>query len=300
MKKKNITKNASLSVVILTKNRYRLLACCLYSLTQQSILPDEVIIINNGSTDKTESIIAIFSKYLPIKHLNSTTNGFPNLYNLGIKSATKPLLSFLDDDCYAQKNWCKNILNAHSNNMNCIIQGMSYSYPMNNIFASIMGDHYKNWLEHNTVDGKLTVIDNKNVSGPTKIWKKFKFNSLAHQGAEDIELGKRFLLAKVPIFLKKDIAALHRERSTFNQFLTQHFRIAQSEKTIDNYLQNNKIGTFNKKAIKNCVSLLKRLKKHAKQLHFFNVLIELYLFLCLILIRILGYFILKKKVIKYV
>ena len=50
----------TVSVVILTKNRAKLLSRCLTSLANQTILPDEVIKIDNNSTDQSGSIIVGF------------------------------------------------------------------------------------------------------------------------------------------------------------------------------------------------------------------------------------------------
>jgi rhamnopyranosyl-N-acetylglucosaminyl-diphospho-decaprenol beta-1,3/1,4-galactofuranosyltransferase len=41
--------------VIVTFNRLSLLKKCISAVTQQSRKPDEIIVINNGSTDGTES-----------------------------------------------------------------------------------------------------------------------------------------------------------------------------------------------------------------------------------------------------
>ncbi|MCK9351779.1 MAG: glycosyltransferase family 2 protein [Candidatus Pacebacteria bacterium] len=68
---------------------------------------DEVIIVNDASTDRTEEkIIALQKKYPPIIYLKNKENrGCPATRNIGIHSAKNPLIFNLDaDDVLAKKS----------------------------------------------------------------------------------------------------------------------------------------------------------------------------------------------------
>jgi glycosyltransferase involved in cell wall biosynthesis len=95
------------SIITLTKNRAKFLEKNLKSLTGQLVKPSEIIIIDNNSTDNTQSIIKKYKKTLPLKVFKNSLSGYATLYNFGIKKANGELLCFFDDDCLAHKHWLK-------------------------------------------------------------------------------------------------------------------------------------------------------------------------------------------------
>ncbi len=90
-----------LSVIIPTKNRCYLLENLLFTITQQTLEVSlfEVIIIDNGSTDKTKEIVKNYEK--KIHSLNYFYDSTPGLHvgrHLGLKHAAGEILVYLDDD----------------------------------------------------------------------------------------------------------------------------------------------------------------------------------------------------------
>jgi glycosyltransferase involved in cell wall biosynthesis len=83
------------SVVIPTYNRCHLLARALHSVVAECDESDEVIVVDDASTDNTAEVVAGFSSvtYLRMEH-----GGAGKARNLGIRFSTNPLLSFLDSD----------------------------------------------------------------------------------------------------------------------------------------------------------------------------------------------------------
>ncbi len=96
------------SIIIPAYNEEIFLPACLESIKQQSLPADqfEVIVIDNGSTDKTRSI-AEGSGATVIVDEQSNVSG---LRNLGAKQAAGSVLAFIDADCTASKNWLNSAL----------------------------------------------------------------------------------------------------------------------------------------------------------------------------------------------
>jgi len=89
--------NPLVSIVVPTYNRAALLARSLDSLLGQTYENTEIIVVNDGSTDATDQVIA---PYLDkVKYLKQPNRGSPSAMNAGIKEARgKYIWVFADDD----------------------------------------------------------------------------------------------------------------------------------------------------------------------------------------------------------
>lgn len=61
----------------------------------------EVIIVDNGSVDKTLEIVKLY----PVKILENQIKNVSGLRNLGAKKATGDILAFVDADCIVARDW---------------------------------------------------------------------------------------------------------------------------------------------------------------------------------------------------
>jgi glycosyltransferase involved in cell wall biosynthesis len=86
----------SVSVIIPTYNRAGVLPRALDSVISQSHAADEIIVVDDGSTDETEAVIR--SAYLDITYLKQNNLGVSAARNLGIRHATGDWIALLDSD----------------------------------------------------------------------------------------------------------------------------------------------------------------------------------------------------------
>jgi len=86
----------SISVIIPSFNRAHLLRRALTSVYAQTLPVDEVIVIDDGSTDETQTIVA---HYFPqVTYIYQPNQGVSAARNTGIKQAKGQWLAFLDSD----------------------------------------------------------------------------------------------------------------------------------------------------------------------------------------------------------
>jgi len=117
-----------ISVIISTFNRARFLPGCFESIKSQTLNKDEfeVVLIDNNCTDNTAQISKDFSednKDIKFKYFIETNQGLSFARNRGIKESSGDLVTFLDDDAYADNNFLKEIFVFMEKNQNVASAG---------------------------------------------------------------------------------------------------------------------------------------------------------------------------------
>lgn len=90
----------SITVVIPARNNARSILATLTSVEWQSIVVDRVIVVDDGSTDATRSVVSSFASasHLRIDLLDGAGAGAGAARNIGINAADTDLIAFLDAD----------------------------------------------------------------------------------------------------------------------------------------------------------------------------------------------------------
>jgi glycosyltransferase involved in cell wall biosynthesis len=84
-----------ISVIIPSYNHARSLPGCLTSLAAQTLLPYEIIVVDDGSTDNTQHVL---SAYPAITVITQPNSGAPTARNNGFAHSTGEFVLFADAD----------------------------------------------------------------------------------------------------------------------------------------------------------------------------------------------------------
>ena len=96
-----------ISLIIPCYNTETTIEKCLESVISQSYQNLEIIIIDDGSTDKTSAIIKQFQeKNSRIILINQENSGVSKARNQGIKMASGDYICFVDSDDWVEENYC--------------------------------------------------------------------------------------------------------------------------------------------------------------------------------------------------
>jgi glycosyltransferase involved in cell wall biosynthesis len=89
------TGGSAVSVVIPTRNRARLLVRALESVIDQLDPPDEILVVDDGSTDETAAVV---ERFPGVRLIRMPPLGVSAARNRGVSIATSPFVAFLDSD----------------------------------------------------------------------------------------------------------------------------------------------------------------------------------------------------------
>lgn len=95
-----------ISIIVPVYNAEKYLKKCLDSLVNQTKKELEFILINDGSTDKSEEIIKTY-KDKRIKYFKNKNQGIGKTRNFGIEKSSGKYLMFLDSDDYFSNDACE-------------------------------------------------------------------------------------------------------------------------------------------------------------------------------------------------
>jgi glycosyltransferase involved in cell wall biosynthesis len=93
------SEDAAVDVIVPVRNRPRLIRTCLESVRAQTLQPNTVIVVDDGSTDDTPEVLAEYAQHwTKLRVISSKHRGPAHARNLGLAASQAPLVAFLDSD----------------------------------------------------------------------------------------------------------------------------------------------------------------------------------------------------------
>lgn len=108
----------TITVCISTKDRPLQLKGCVLSILKNSVLPDKIIIVNEGHI--LDNNLIPRSSTSKIELINHPMSNLSKGRNLAIKNAISDIVSFTDDDCIVDSLWIQKCLAAFKKNKSSI------------------------------------------------------------------------------------------------------------------------------------------------------------------------------------
>lgn len=181
-------KAVSVSIVIPVFNEQDYLETCLKSIKNQSIHADELIVVDNNSTDNSAKIA---EKFDFVRIVKEKKQGIVYARNRGFNEVKSDIIARIDADTILPKNWVKSIKDFYSDsaNQNVGLTGGCYFYNLNlpqfwGWLQSQIAFRANRWiLGHYIFYGS-------NMALPVVVWKKVR-----NQTCKDIDIHEDLDLA---------------------------------------------------------------------------------------------------------
>jgi glycosyltransferase involved in cell wall biosynthesis len=233
----------ALGIVIPTHNRSDALMQCLAHLERQTFTDFEVVVVDDGSTDSTQTQMHdyLLRSPLAIRYVCQQNAGPAKARNLGVSLLDPPLCLFLGDDIFASPTLVASHLGLHQQYpaLEVAALGLTQWSTTGQVITPFM-----RWLDEGPIqfDYKDLLAGThptwhhfytSNVSAKTELLKRFPFSEeFPFAAVEDSELGYR-LTRQCGLEIKfiPEALADHLHPTTFRQACARMIRVGYSTRT---------------------------------------------------------------------
>ncbi|MFK8068825.1 MAG: glycosyltransferase family 2 protein [Gammaproteobacteria bacterium] len=128
------------TIIIVSWNSEKLIGKCLEAISKQTIQPDDIIVIDNNSSDQSASIAEKFDNVV-VRRM-STNLGFAGGNNRVLSECSTKWVALLNPDAFPEENWLEALQTASIDNPDVIAFGsrqLSYEDPS---IVDGLGDAY--------------------------------------------------------------------------------------------------------------------------------------------------------------
>ena len=185
------------SIIVPVYNTAKYLSMCIESLINQTLKDIEIILINDGSTDNSESIIKKY-KDKRIKYISQKNEGIGKTRNLGIEKTNGEYLAFIDSDDYIEPNFCEVMYNKAIKD-ECDIVICDYYKDINERLEEVKFASFKDTnLKENP-----EIINLINLGPCNKIYKKDLFKNQKNRFVENLKYEDAPFVCRLLLSAKK-------------------------------------------------------------------------------------------------
>lgn len=195
-----------ISVIVPALNEESVIGRCLASLEQQKAPPScfEVIVVDNGSTDRTKAIARSFGGALSVTVLERSGVRISALRNCGAAMAKGEFLAFLDADCVAPRHWLQQTADLlHADDFRIV--GAQYRIPENSswVAKAWYGDLWR--MKH----GPVSYVPGGNLAISRELFLNLGGFDETIVTSEDTEFCERAAASSVPILAVPSLSVVH-------------------------------------------------------------------------------------------
>ena len=181
-------KALTLSIVIPAYNEEHHLRACLDAIAAQTERPDEVIVVDNNSTDKTATIAKSYSF---VKVVREPRQGIVYARNRGFNATHTQLIGRIDADTHLPRDWVKKVKKFYAKNehKNHLLTGGGYFY-------NVRFPRFNGWVQGQLAYRFIRLVMGfysvwgSNMVIPRQLWDEAKAETCTRTDIhEDVDLG---------------------------------------------------------------------------------------------------------------
>jgi glycosyltransferase involved in cell wall biosynthesis len=195
-----------ISVIIPTLNEEKVIGECLKALVLQKLPRDrfEVIVVDNGSVDRTLDVVRRFARCLRVTIRSLPGCHISELRNTGAREATGSFLAFLDADCIAPPHWLESAITVLKDAGDVVV-GSFYTVPENS--GWVARAWYGDMVEER--QGPVSYVPSGTLFISSRIFRELGGFDRDIETSEDFELCQRAKAAGYPVVAHSTLSTVH-------------------------------------------------------------------------------------------
>ena len=210
-----------ISIIIPAYNAEGTLNECLRSITALEWSSElEVILVNDGSTDKTAEIAASFS---PVIIIDVPHYGAARATNRGIKAARHDIIALIEADVTLEKDWLERIIPAFDDPSVAAVGGCVVTANKSSI-GKIAG--YDVELRLGKAPRDIDHLSMTNTAYRRQILVEIGLLDEELRASYDVDLSRRLKAAGYRLILNKDAICKHYWKDNLRDYLRQQYNYA--------------------------------------------------------------------------
>lgn len=211
-----ISKNSHISIYVPAFNAESTIRSCLNSIIAQTVKPQEILIINDASTDNTQEILFEYGDKIKIIK-NPKNLGISHSMNIANDNLKSRFIAKIDADVELSPNWIELLIKKISTEKVTLIGGKMYEKFIENSFNLWRSKRLKqNWGENDLSDPKF-IFGCNNILDTSKIKNMKKYRTdleYFKTNGEDIEFSNLLKKNNHKLFYCSDAICYHLQNDT--------------------------------------------------------------------------------------
>lgn len=220
-----------ISVIATVLNEEKSIEKFLNSTINQTKKPDEFIIVDGGSKDKTFKILKKYAKkYKWIKVYQEKGASIGKGRNIAIEKTKNEIIAVTDAGCILDKNWLKNITKPFKDKKVDVVVGI-YKPHYTNDFEYFQGSVAIPPAEKTFMNPSR--MSSRSIAFKKKIWEKVGGYPDFKTG-EDTEFNLRLIKAKAKFVFAKNAVVYWKMRDSWKSFFKQFYNYGVGDRKTGN------------------------------------------------------------------
>jgi len=201
-------------------NEERNISTFLDSILDQSVKPEEIIIVDGGSKDKTVEIIREYKRKskIPIKLIVLPGANIAQGRNTYIKESKNDLLFSGDAGTRFERNWIKKLLKGFEKGADVVVGGY-YPELQKKLIEKIIASRFPNFPKFSNRDWEAFIPSNRQIAYKLSSWNKLGKFPEQIERSDDTLLHMKAKKEGLKYYYAKDAKVYWRARENLREYL---------------------------------------------------------------------------------
>jgi glycosyltransferase involved in cell wall biosynthesis len=219
--------NIEVSIICTVKNEEETIEDFLLSICRQTMAPDEIIIVDGGSSDRTIAIVQNYLTQLPIRLIMANGANISTGRNIAVTNSKNEIIAGADGGCKLHPEWLENITRVFEKNPRMDVVSGVYSPWCKSEFEEVAS--HLVFPSISKLNSDTFLPSSRSIAYKKSMWKEVGGYPEWLKTAEDTYFDVQCKRNGAKFFLATDAIVYWRVRSTLKAIFRQYYNYAKGD-----------------------------------------------------------------------